>query len=477
MSPGTSRDDDLLPKTDGRAREHLGFSRASWMRAGREGAVVAAGQLAVAVAGLVGIRLLTELAPREVFGEANLLLGVVQLGRLILVAPFISAQVRFHPEYVIRGQARWFTREISRLTWLGSALFALLGLVAYSTWRWNDGGGYRPMMLAALAAYFFVDTARAIKINRLVAERRRALTAWWQGTEHWLTVFVPATALLLTATTTSYLVGFAVGTALVYPVFGGWLDPPLVDREDGTPEPRKEFSRRMFRYGLPFVPLALCGWLSSLADRYVIAGFLGTADAGLYVAAYSVASRPFLMVGAVFTNFARPILFQAESSGDARRGRQVFALWLATTATVCALGVLGFAFLGDWVAKLLLAPAYREGSVALFVWIGLGHAMYVIVQVIESRLMSLERSRRLVVPSVSAAVANLGVSIALVPALGALGSGITKAIAFGMHLLFISVALLRARRGSPGGPASGARFGQQNHVVEKEFPGAGSDVD
>src|SRR5881398_3500080 len=77
----------------------LGFALSSWKRAGREGIWVVIGQASVALAGLVGVRLLTELAPREVMGNASLLLGAVILGRNIFVAPFSNAQIRFHPEY------------------------------------------------------------------------------------------------------------------------------------------------------------------------------------------------------------------------------------------------------------------------------------------------------------------------------------------------------------------------------------------
>ena len=96
-------------------RSLFGFAFSSWRRITGEGAWALAGQVAAAAAGLVAIRLLTELAPKEVFGEASLVLGAMMLGRQVFLGPIWNAQLRFHPEYRQKGQARWFTREIARL--------------------------------------------------------------------------------------------------------------------------------------------------------------------------------------------------------------------------------------------------------------------------------------------------------------------------------------------------------------------------
>ena len=42
--------------------------------------------------------------------------------------------------------------------------------------------------------------------------------------------------------------------------------------------------RQMLRFGLPLIASALFGWLATFGDRWLLAGFFGTDQAGLYAA-------------------------------------------------------------------------------------------------------------------------------------------------------------------------------------------------
>jgi hypothetical protein len=196
----------------------LGFSLSSWLRVAREGGFVVAGQVAVALAGLIGIRLLTELAPGHVFGEASLLMGLLMLGRNLFLAPFYNVQLKFHPEYGARGQGTWFTEQMAFYAGRSLICVLALGVPLYALWRWTEGG-FRPLLLAVLAIILLLDNAKNLRLGRYNAERRQARSAAWAVAEALMAVILGAAALWCSTTTEAYLLGQAAAAGIVLGIF------------------------------------------------------------------------------------------------------------------------------------------------------------------------------------------------------------------------------------------------------------------
>ena len=405
------------------------------------------GQVAVAFAGLVAVRLLTELVPREVFGEASLIFGALLLGRQLFLVPVGSAQIRFHPEYKAKGRAGWFSREIGRLAWLSAGAFAAVGACAYLVWRGLSAGGWRPFLALALAGILVTDVAKALRLKRLHAERRRAFYALWTGAEAWVWPALAALFLFFWTSTESYLAGQAAGSALALVIFGMIAYPRMPpDASGSSPEPRRAFVKKVLSYGLPLALLSLVGWAGNMGERYILAGFMGIADVGFYAAAYAVASRPFLLANGAVAITASPVLFEAESTGLSGKARRVFLLWMLAVACVGALGVLGFWLLGDWAAWLLLAEEYRAGAPGIFVWVAAGYAAFGLSKVVIQRMLSLGRSARVLLPAGLGAAANVSLALLLVPGMGALGAA--RAVAAGFAVRFVAVIWALRRAGA-----------------------------
>jgi O-antigen/teichoic acid export membrane protein len=210
-------------------------------------------------------------------------------------------------------------------------------------------------------------------------------------------------------------------------------------------ETRRELLRKILTYGLPFVPLAIVSWVSNMGDRYIVGGYLGTDDAGLYATWYGLASRPFIMLSSITSGFARPILFQAESQGNPRKARRIFLLWMTLSAATSALGVIAFAVLGNWVKNVFLGPEFRlPATLAVFVWVGIGYALFNTSQIIETRLLSLAASRSLIVPALVGAVVNVGLNLLLIRKFGLVGAAQATAATFLLQLLLLCWNLRRS---------------------------------
>ncbi len=395
---------------------------------------VIAGQIIVALVGLIGIRVLTELAPKAVFGEATLLTGLIVLGRDIFISPIVNSQIRFHPEYLSKGRIRWFTDRINGLAQWAGIVCGLTISVVYIIWRILERNDWRPFLILALLLFLVTDTSKNLRINRLNAERLQRLSSTWNSFESITMVFFSALFLWYWTSTEGYLFGQIAGGALGVLIFGMVCYPPLkADTGSGENESASELSRRVIRYGLPFIPLAILTWVYMLGDRYIIAMRMGAADVGQYAAVFAVGSRPFLMLSAACTTVFRPVLFDAASRNDTDKARDTLRFWILTVCCISIIGIVCFWRLGIPLCSILLARQYRDGAPELFLWVACGFGLYTLTQALENGLLSREHSHRIIMPQVLGTAVSLIFTVILVSRSGVLGATQAKVLGFGIQ--------------------------------------------
>ena len=407
---------------------------------------VLAGQAGVALVGFVGVRVLTELAPEDVFGEANLLLTGLMLGRHVFVSPILNSQPRHHPDYVLSGTANWYTSEIVRLVRWASLYCGLACCAAFVVWSQIEGR-FRWMLLGTMLLILALETNKNVRQNRLNAERKQARFAAWAVTEECAKIMCSAGLLYYWKSAGSLLSGQALGTALVLFLLGHLFWPKWPpDTAIPGPNARGEMIAKTLHYGLPFVSVAILAWAQAQSDKYVLGLLSGKAEVGLYAAAAGIASRPMVMAAGVLSTFMRPVLFTAASAGDAQRERRVFRVWLLAGAVVGVLGGLIFWLGGEWVASIALAKNYRVGAAAVIFWVALGFAMMPVTSALEVKLMASGRTRSLIYTQSLSLAAGLLAMFLLVPGVGALGAAKARVAVCTTQLLATWFMWLLAKR-------------------------------
>ena len=409
----------------------------------REGAWSAFGKITTALGTLIGVRLLTEFVPKEVYGKISLLVGIVALGSNLFASPLISAAQRFHPEMALSGKVpqlrrtivgilKWTVGVLAGLILLGG-LFVRFGTISY-------------LVFVALAGFLTVQVMRNLEIGLLTAARRQKEVALWSSSEAWLKpAFAVLLVILLGDTPQSVLLGYfaAVGGVLLcfhlLPVPVEGCNNSKVPFETDT-----ELTANIRRYAMPLVPLALVGWVTSLSDRYIIAGMLGAADVGIYAACYGLIGMPFLIAGGAIGQTLRPPYYEAVSAGNITIGKRLFRTQLAFTVLVCGVGVVAVFFLRNIIAALLLAEEYRS-AVSLMPWIAAGISFQVVLQVFENVIFAYKRTKLvLLVHSVGAIVCVVSV-VCLVGRFGLVGAAVACPVYYS-SMLIISVTLARLVR-------------------------------
>ena len=91
-----------------------------------EGVWVATGQFLVALATLLGVRLLTEVISPAVYGSVALIIGLAALGQNLFSSPLLNAAYRFYAELGGKGTVQFRTILEKPLRWTTLGLVALL---------------------------------------------------------------------------------------------------------------------------------------------------------------------------------------------------------------------------------------------------------------------------------------------------------------------------------------------------------------
>lgn len=408
----------------------------------RDGIWLAMGHAIVIASGLVSLRLYTELARPDVFGGANLILGALTLGMQSVLSPITQTQLRFHSAYREAGLAELYTRTIGRFASISVLILWILTAVTAFFWRLIAD---RSEVFVWLCLWILVSAYRAVLINRVQAERRQLRYAAWVATEAILAMLLTASALLIWPSVAGYVAGqvAAIGLAVLCFSYRAFSDS---DPKQGQPsdvrETNRSARRQIIDYGLPFFPFALLGWLSNLADRYVLASVLDAAAVGQYVAAFGIASRLPSLIGALMTDIFRPALFEAQNAGDTRRANRLLAVWLVALALLILALLAALSAFGHLIIALLLAPSYQAGAKIVIVWIAAGYGFAVFSQVLENYLLSLGRSRLLLWTKIFGAVPNLGMAITFIPMFGTLGAAYANAL--GQFTMLVATTIVVA---------------------------------
>lgn len=334
-----------------------------------DGSWVACTQFLAALGQLLGIRLLTEILPPNVFGQVCLWLGGVVLVASGLANPTTQALLKYYPEYALKNNGSMVynaaTRQLQKLLLWCSPVIITLMLTAIS-FGWTDT--VTLFLLLGLVGVEILRMQNMALLNAVRAQRAYGIwsvaEAWGRPVMAWLAVsmFGVSIHFVLLA---YFLISLVIW--LVMRIFA--IDISTSSGLAGS----AELSKLMWRYSLPLLPLGLLGWISGMADRYIIGTLLTPADVGLYVAIYGLASRPMLMMGTIVETTFRPVYQQALVNGD----RLVAIKYLYKWGGILLVGSCIAMFISmNWhqfLANILLGPQYR-GASFLFPWIVAGYA-------------------------------------------------------------------------------------------------------
>lgn len=335
-----------------------------------DGIWVASTQCLSALGHLIGIRLLTEIMPPSVFGYFYLLLGVSALISSGLANPTMQALLKYYPEYVAKNQGDMVYNVASRqliklLLWSSPVVITLSIISIYLDWM-------DIVTLVLLFALVVVEILRLQNMAMLNAVRAQRAYGVWLCAEAWGRPIMAWIAINAFGADIHIVLLSYIFISLIIFCIMRFIAPHTSMREKIGEN--AELSKTFWKYTLPLLPLGLLGWVSSMADRYIIGSLLTSADVGLYVAIYGLASRPMLMLGSIVETTIRPVYQQALVANDKLNAIKYLHKWGVILIIGSSIALITSIIWHQEIANIFIGQHYRKVSY-LFPWIVGGYAL------------------------------------------------------------------------------------------------------
>jgi O-antigen/teichoic acid export membrane protein len=185
--------------------------------------------------------------------------------------------------------------------------------------------------------------------------------------------------------------------------------------------------RRLLRFGLPLVPVTMSFWVFTASDRVILAKLGSFEELGFYSVALALVSIFALLSAAVGQAWV-PRLFRLYER-DKDQAARVVGLSIRYYVFALGLVALGISALAPELIRLLTAPEYSPAAEVVPL-LALGAVAYGSTMLTSSGLTLTYRTGRLSWFSAAAAVCNVALALALVPAFGMKGAAVASLLGY-----------------------------------------------
>lgn len=390
---------------------------------------------------LIGIRFLTEISPAEIFGRYSLILGIIILIANGFVNPTMQAVFTYYPKFSKKGEVNdlWeiTQSQVSRLLFFLSPLLLILSIACLLF-------GYLTIIdLFFVVFLIFFEVLRLEHVTFLNAKRSHKVSSIWIVCDSWLRpLFGAGIVYIFDSSLTALLAGSLVGAVLSYFFVKSFLDKDFKIRIVKSKIEGHSLNQEIWIYTLPLLPLGIIGWISGMSDRYIVGGLLTATDVGLYVAIYSLASKPILMMGSVVESAIRPVYVAAVIEKNFKQQNKYIVAWSFLITAGVSVALLTAYFFQSYIARLFLGESYRDAA-HLLPWIIAGNGLLVLSYVANRICYTHKNTRAILVTEFFGALISVGVGIIFIYHYGLSGAAIAVPIYFGAQCL---IAFLFAKK-------------------------------
>jgi O-antigen/teichoic acid export membrane protein len=200
---------------------------------------------------------------------------------------------------------------------------------------------------------------------------------------------------------------------------------------------------RMFRgvltYSIPILASTIVGTAGSYVDRLVLASLVNLSTVGIYNYAILLTTGSLFIAGP----FATVLVPRISQSFGRREFNQIRAMG-RTSTTLLVLGfvpfALGLAAVGPFLLHVLVGGGFIAASLPMALLLVIA-ALSIPYAILVSLASGIRRTSVLMYASGSALLANIGLSVLLVPRLGMIGAAIGNSSMYWVALVVLYLAL------------------------------------
>ena len=190
---------------------------------------------------------------------------------------------------------------------------------------------------------------------------------------------------------------------------------------------RKSTAFSMLKYSVPMMPTIILWWIINVSDRYMVTGFIGSAENGLYTAASKIPNFVIMFSSIFIDAWQLSAVDEYDSEDRAKFFTNVFRVYSGGVFSVSAALILGCQIM----TKILVAPSYYSSWQYVPVLI-MATTISCHVNFLASVYMAEKKNMMAMVTALSGALTNIILNFVLIPVIGANGAAIATLAAFVM---------------------------------------------
>jgi O-antigen/teichoic acid export membrane protein len=374
------------------------------------------------IVSFVALAVFTRLLTPEEYGRYALVIAGVGLVDVLLLQWLRLGLLRFLPaEGIPRDRMLATIVAASVRVALIASIVGVLAIVVFLPDPALRGLALFGVVLVWLQAFFELNQ------EYVRTELSPARYGAFAAARSLLALGVGASLVLLGWGAAGPVVGLAVAFALPILLLGGyrpWVQVSLRDRDPAL-------ARSLLAYGAPLALTAALGFVVSSSDRFLLAGLVGTAEAGRYAVGYDFAQFTLGMLMTVVNLAAYPIAVRALEEHGVEAAREQLRRNAQLLLAVSAPAAAGMAVLAANVTGVLLGEAFRDAAAGIVPWI----ALAALVAGAKSFYVDLgfQLGRRTVGQvwvMAGAAVVNLSLNLWWIPRWGLMGAVYATVVAY-----------------------------------------------
>lgn len=243
------------------------------------------------------------------------------------------------------------------------------------------------------------------------------------------------------------VVGFLLGwegrliallaTGVLFGVMSLWI---LYQRDYIRFVPDMDDIKDALRFGVPLIPHALSGWLTTGMDRILIMGMVSSVATGLYSVGFQIGMILGVAAGA-FNRAYSPFLFEKLETATLQQKIRIVK-WTYAYFILVLFAALLLSLIAPLVIPFLLGKAY-SGSAEFVPWIAFGYAFNAMYLMVVNFIFFTKKTGRLGTVTFSISLLHLLLSYLMIKAFGPIGAAQAMAISF--FLIFCAVWYLSGK--------------------------------
>ena len=187
----------------------------------------------------------------------------------------------------------------------------------------------------------------------------------------------------------------------------------------------------MLKYSVPLMPTIILWWIINVSDRYMVTGFIGSAENGLYTAASKIPNFVTMFSSIFIDAWQLSAVDEYDSEDKAEFFSKVFRVYSGGIFAVSS----GLILFCQFITKILVAKSYYSSWKYVPVLI-IATTLSCLVNFLASVYMAEKKSVMAMVTAISGALTNVVLNLILIPNIGAIGAAIATVIAFAVVFIF-----------------------------------------